>query len=172
MAINSLPPASRPLRDDELRAVVNALDTNGDKVLQKNELNITSAALRKKLDTNQNGQFEAEEVKQGLLTDSFSVSLTRDAAVQVLLKFDSNRDGHLDKNELEMNDKAVKLLENYGAKKYFSVNGAYVHDSRGLLRQTGFAEIDGRLSVSEVANAIADGRLQIGRTFFTPGTVR
>jgi PBP1b-binding outer membrane lipoprotein LpoB len=169
--INSLPPASRPLRDNELRAIVNALDTNNDKILQKHELNIAKAALRSQLDTNGNGQFEAEEVKQGLLADKFTVSLSRDAAVQVLLKFDSNQDGFLAANELDMNDKAVNLIDNYGASKYAHANASLVRDDNNRLRRTGAAAADGKLSISEMANAIADGRLLVGQRFFTPGSV-
>jgi hypothetical protein len=171
MAITSLPPASRLLRDNELRAVVNALDANGDKILQKEELNITSVAMRKMLDTNRNGRFEAEEVKKGLLADKFTVTLSRRDAVQVLLKFDSNQDGYLAQNELELNDKALKMLDNYGARKFKAVNGAVYADDKGRARQTGEAAADGKISVSEMANAIADGRMQIGQRFYAPGSL-
>lgn len=155
-------PATRPLRDNELNAVINALDTNGDKVLQKDELFVTTPALRRELDTNRNGRFEDYEVKEAFRRDRIQITLTRRAAEQVLLKFDSNQDGYLSRGELEMNDKLFNMVDGYGSRKYAFENGHMVYDSKGRLRPTGEAvKGDGRISISELANAIGDGQLKI-----------
>lgn len=155
-------PASRPLRENELNAVINALDTNGNKVLEKNELNISTADLRRRLDFNRDGRFQADEVKFGFQNDMFSIQLNRSAAEQVLLKMDSNQDGYLSRNELELNDKMMNLVDGYGSRKYGSENGQRVYDAKGRVRETGRAAKDGSISISEMANAFADGHLKIG----------
>ena len=158
--------ASRNFRDNELNAVINALDTNKDKVIGRNELNITDSNRFRRMDTNHNGRLETSEAKAGLANGdirNITFNGNRDAAVQVLLKFDSNQDGLLSKNEFQMTSSAVKTCDGYGSNKYGAVNGQMVGDDKGRYRQTGSARADGQVSISELANCLADNRFVIGQ---------
>lgn len=170
MVVTSLPPVSRPLRDGELQAVVKVLDGNGDAVLQASEL-AQATTVRKALDTNHNGRIEATELVRGLKTDQLTVSLSRRGAIQVLLSFDTDRDGYLSQDELALDAKASAAIDGYGAAKFAIVNGATYRDGDGRPRTTGQATVDGRISLSEMANAIADGRLTVGRCFYANGSL-
>ena len=163
-------PATRLLRDNELNAVVNALDANRDKTLQRNELNIGEPRLQDRLDSNRDGRFSADEVKGGFQRDEFAISFggARASAVDVMLKLDNNQDGYLAANELEMNDKMLNQLDGYGSRKYGAENGRTVVDQKNRVRQTGEAARDGRISISEIANALTDGLLKIGSRFTIP----
>jgi|GEM_PF-4347622 len=165
-------PATRKLRDNELNAVVNALNTNGDKTISRDELTVGQRDLFYKLDTDTDGRLTGNEVKAGFQQDLFSISIgNRKAAVDVLLKLDNNQDGYLAENELAMNDKMVNQLDGYGSNKYAYHNGASAIDSKGKIRETGSARKDGYISISEMANALADGILQVGQRFTIPSKV-
>src|SRR4051812_34323374 len=108
-------PATRTLSDYERQAVIQAIDLNDDRVLQKTELPITSTSLSRKLDTNRNNRIDSDEAKQGLKDDSFAVVLSRMEAIQVLYKLDANQDGFLAPEELQMNQPMINLLDGYGS---------------------------------------------------------
>lgn len=164
-------PASRLLRDNEQNAVINALDKSGDKVLQKNELLITSAARFDRMDTNRNGRLETSEAKAAMQRDELTIRFpgARQAAVDVLLKMDNDQDGYLGANELELNQKMLNQVDGYGSNKYRYENNSLVRDQKGKVRETGVATQDGRISISEMANAIADQLINIGSRFTIPG---
>jgi hypothetical protein len=158
--------ASRPFRDNELNAVINALDKNHDGVIGRNELMISDPNRFRRMDTNHNGRLEASEAKSALKSGDISnISFNGDraAAVQVLLKFDSNQDGMLSRNEFEMTPAAVRTVDGYGSSKYSYQNGQQVTDDKGRIRSTGSARADGQVSISELANALADNRFVIGQ---------
>lgn len=163
-------PATRQLRDNELNAVINALDRNGDGVMQKNELLVTSRDRFNRMDTNYDGRLQTSEAKGAFQRDELNITFqgARKAAVDVLLKMDSNQDGYLSKGELAMNQKMLNQLDGYGSRKYGTENGARVYDAKGRVRETGEARQDGRISISEMANALADGLLKIGSRITLP----
>lgn len=163
-------PATRQLRDNELNAVVNALDRSGDKVLQRDELLVTSRDRFLRMDENRNNRLETSEAKGAFQRDELNITFqgARKPAVDVLLKMDSNQDGYLGQNELAMNQKMINQLDGYGARKYGAENGARVYDAKGKVRETGDARQDGAISISEMANALADGLLKIGSRITLP----
>lgn len=164
-------PASRQLRDNEQNAVINALDKSGDKVLQRNELLITSQSRFARMDSNRNGRLETSEAKAAMQRDELTITFpgSRQAAVDVLLKMDNNQDGYLGSNELELNQKMLNQVDGYGSNKYRYDNNSLVRDQKGKTRETGRADRDGKISISEMANAIADQIINIGSRFTIPG---
>ena len=162
------PPASRYLRDNECRAVINALDTNGDGILQKSDLEITNKARFQRFDTNHNGQLECEEAKVALMNDELNIGLGKRDAELVLVKFDANQDGFLDPNEMTMNQSMVNLCDGNGTNKGSTETAEPALIVNGKWRQTGNDLRDGRVSVSELANVIASGQLRIGRQIGLP----
>jgi Ca2+-binding EF-hand superfamily protein len=165
-------PATRKLRDNELNAVINALNTDGNKTISRDELTVGQRDLFYKLDTTPDGRLSTDEVKAGFQQDLFSISIgNRQAAVDVLLKLDNDQNGYLAANELAMNDKMLNQLDGYGSNKYSHKNGEWVTDSKGKMRLTGAARKDGFISISEMANALADGILQVGQRFTIPSRV-
>lgn len=163
------PIASRQFRDNEANAIINALDRNNDRVISRNELTITDPYRFRRMDTNGNGRLETSEAKEALKRGDISnitFNGNRAAAVQVLLKFDSNQDGYLERNEFEMTSSAVRAVDGYGSRKYSYENGESVRDDKGRIRGTGYAQADGRVSVSELANALADNQFVIGDALY------
>ena len=162
------PIASRPFADDKCNAIINALDSNKDGVLGRNELTITDSNRFRAMDTNHDGRLQTYEAKDALkigLINPIRIG-NRDAAVKVLLKFDGNSDGYLDKNEFPMTSDAVRFVDGYGSRKYGAVNGQLAYDDKGRVRNTGEAGRDGRVSVSEMANAVADKQFALGGALY------
>jgi hypothetical protein len=159
------PIASRQFRDNEANAIINALDKNDDKIIGRNELLITDPGRFRRMDRNGDGSLQAYEAKDALKLGQISgitFNGNRAAAVQVLLKFDSNQDGNLSRNEFEMSSSAVKAVDGYGSRKYAYENGSAVYDDKNRVRSTGSARADGQISISELANALADNQFVIG----------
>jgi hypothetical protein len=163
------PIASRQFRDNEANAIINALDKNNDKIIGRNELLITDPAKFRRMDTNRDGRLQAYEAKDALKLGEISgitFNGNRAAAIQVLLKFDSNQDGILQRNEFDMTGSAVRAVDGYGSRKYAYENGEMVRDDKNRVRTTGSARADGQVSVSELANALADNQFVIGDALY------
>jgi hypothetical protein len=163
------PIASRQFRDNEANAIINALDKNNDRIIGRNELLITDPNRFRQMDTNRNGRLEAFEAKDALkigLISNITFNGNRTAAAQVLLKFDSNQDGYLQRNEFDMTGSAVRAVDGYGSRKYAYENGELMRDDKGRVRSTGSAQADGRVSISELANALADNQFVIGDALY------
>jgi hypothetical protein len=163
------PIASRQFRDNEANAIINALDKNNDKIIGRNELYVTDPSRFRRMDTNGDGRLQAYEAKDALklgLISNITFNGDRAAAVQVLLKFDSNQDGILQRNEFDMTGSAVRAVDGYGSRKYSYENGQRVYDDKNRVRSTGAAYADGQISISELANALADNQFVIGDALY------
>lgn len=162
------PIASRYFADNEMNAIINALDENKDRIIGRNELNITDASRFRAMDTNGDGRLQAYEAKDGLKMGLIRPIrfANRDAAIPVLLKFDANQDGYLDKNELRLDPAAVRKLDGYGSRKYAYASGDVVYDDKGRMRSTGYAQADGRISIAELANALGDRQFAMGDALY------
>jgi hypothetical protein len=162
------PIASRYFADHEMNAIINALDGNKDKVIGRNELNITDSYRFQRMDTNDDGRLQAYEAKDGLKMGLIKPIRfnNRDAAIPVLLKFDGNQDGYLDKNEFQLESAAVRKLDGYGSNKYAYASGELVYDDKNRVRETGAARADGRVSIAELANALGDRQFAMGDALY------
>lgn len=163
---SGLPPAmTAELTQAQLETVVRALDANRDGVLQNGELQLAPEAARA-LDTNGNGRVEIGEVVSALKEDRFVIGLKRDEALKAMIQFDKDQDGYIGLHELEMTYNFMRLVDGYGAEAYAGVNGQPVVDAAGKRHPTGAARSDGRISLSEIANALTDGKLMVASRLF------
>lgn len=166
---SGLPPAmTAELTKAQLENVVRALDTNRDGVLQNAELPLAPEVVRA-LDGNGNGRLEVGEVVSALQQDQFVIGLKRDQALKALIQFDKNNDGYIGLNELEMTYNLMQMVDGYGAEAYADVNDKPMRDAAGKRQPTGAVKSDGRISLSEMANAMADGRLLVASRIFEVG---
>jgi hypothetical protein len=124
--------------------------------------------LMKALDRNGDGMLNpVSELAIGLHRGQATMQMDRNLALRFLVGLDKNLDGYLRRNEISgLSDELIERLDNYGAAKYGKWSNAKAYDEYGKLKQTGPIQPDRRISVAELANAMADGIVVLGNGLY------
>ena len=125
-------------------------------------------ALLAALDRNGDGMLDpVGELAIGLHRGQATMQMDRNLALRFLVGLDKNLDGFLRENELSgLTPELLERLDDYGAAQYGKWSNAKAYDEHGKLKQTGPIQADQRISVAELANAMADGIVVLGNGLY------